>query len=118
MIAVNTYEEDRVRNTLIDLVFRKRHKEKPYSTVDGPGRRSVVQFAGCSVRCPGYYVPETHERANGKPTLIEKIVAEIDKRSGEHDRVTILGDEPFDQSEPLEKLVKKLKKKNYQVIVY
>ncbi len=29
LIAVNTYEEDRVRNTLIDLVFRKRHKEKP-----------------------------------------------------------------------------------------
>ncbi len=29
LIAVNTYEEDRVRNTLIDLVFQKRHKEKP-----------------------------------------------------------------------------------------
>lgn len=29
LIAVNTYEEDRVRNTLIDLVFQERHKEKP-----------------------------------------------------------------------------------------
>ena len=29
LIAVNTYEEDRVCNALIDLVFRKRHKEKP-----------------------------------------------------------------------------------------
>ena len=29
LIAVNTYEEDRVRNTLIDLVFQNRHKEKP-----------------------------------------------------------------------------------------
>jgi hypothetical protein len=25
-----------------------------YSTVDGPGRRSVVQFAGCSIRCTGF----------------------------------------------------------------
>ena len=31
------------------------------STVDGFGRRSVVQVAGCSIRCAGCYVPETHE---------------------------------------------------------
>src|SRR5689334_21974463 len=29
LIAVNTYEEDRVREALIDLVFQERHKEKP-----------------------------------------------------------------------------------------
>jgi len=29
LIAVNTYEEDRVRDCLIDLVFKERHKEKP-----------------------------------------------------------------------------------------
>lgn len=32
------------------------------SVVDGPGRRSVVQVAGCSIRCLGCYVPETHDR--------------------------------------------------------
>lgn len=29
LIAINTYEEDRVREALIDLVFKDRHKEKP-----------------------------------------------------------------------------------------
>ena len=29
LIAINTYEEDRVREALIDLVFHDRHKEKP-----------------------------------------------------------------------------------------
>ena len=29
LIAINTYEEDRVREALIDLVFHERHKEKP-----------------------------------------------------------------------------------------
>ena len=29
LIAINTYEEDRVREALIDLVFQERHKEKP-----------------------------------------------------------------------------------------
>ncbi len=29
LIAINTYEEDRVRDALLDLVFQERHKEKP-----------------------------------------------------------------------------------------
>ena len=29
LIAINTYEEDRVREALVDLVFQERHKEKP-----------------------------------------------------------------------------------------
>lgn len=29
LIAINTYEEDRVREALLDLVFQDRHKEKP-----------------------------------------------------------------------------------------
>lgn len=103
-----------VNSEEVIYLFRLYH----HSTVDGPGRRSVVQVAGCSIRCPGCYVPETHKRANGKPTLIDEIVAEIDKRSGEHDGVTILGGEPFDQTEALEKLVKKLKEKNYHLTIY
>ena len=117
--GIKTSQKDFIGNEVADSeevihLFRLYH----HSTVDGPGRRSVVQVAGCSIRCPGCYVPETHEQTNGKPTLIEKIVAEIDKRSGEHDGVTILGGEPFDQTEALEKLVKKLKEKNYHLTIY
>lgn len=88
------------------------------STVDGPGRRSVVQVVGCSIRCAGCYVPETHERANGKLTSIQEIVNELDKKSGEHDGVTILGGEPFDQPESLQILVESLKTKNYHLVIY
>lgn len=89
-----------------------------HSTVDGPGRRSVIQFAGCSIRCAGCYVPETHEQGNGKLVSIENIVGEIEKRSGEHDGVTILGGEPFDQSEGLEILVVRLKSKGFHLTIY
>lgn len=89
-----------------------------HSTVDGPGRRSVIQFAGCSIRCEGCYIPETHRQENGKPASIEKVVAEVEKRSGEHDGVTILGGEPFDQSEGLEILVEKLKAKRFHLTIY
>lgn len=40
----------RFGSTIFIDLFRLYH----YSTVDGPGRRSVVQVAGCSIRCPGF----------------------------------------------------------------
>ena len=88
------------------------------STVDGFGRRSVVQVAGCSIRCAGCYVPETHERTNGRLTSIDEIIAEIDAHSNRHDGVSVLGGEPFDQAASLEILVEKLKAKNYHVTLY
>ncbi len=88
------------------------------SIVDGFGRRSVVQFAGCSIRCIGCYVPETHERENGQITSIDEIVRAIDAERERHDGVTVLGGEPFDQAASLETLVEKLKAKNYHVTVY
>lgn len=89
-----------------------------HSTVDGPGRRSVVQVAGCSILCAGCYIPETHLRANGRLVSITEIISEVDKKSGEHDGVTILGGEPFDQPESLEILVKRLKAKGYHLVIY
>lgn len=88
------------------------------STVDGFGRRSVVQVAGCSIFCAGCYVPETHRRENGRLTPIEEIVAAIDAQRERHDGVTVLGGEPFDQAESLETLVERLKAKSYHVAVY
>lgn len=88
------------------------------SVVDGPGRRSVVQVSGCSIRCLGCYVPETHDRNSGKLVSISSIVREILSRSAEHDGVTILGGEPFDQAGPVAELVSRLKRFNKQVLVY
>lgn len=104
----NYQESDKIH------LFRIYHE----STVDGPGRRSVIQVAGCSILCPGCYIPETHEQTNGKLTRITEIISEIEKRSGEHDGVTILGGEPFDQINGLEKLVANLKQQNYHLTIY
>ena len=89
-----------------------------YSTVDGPGRRSVVQVSGCSIRCPSCYVPETHERTNGILTSISSIVEEIEAKRADHDGVTILGGEPFDQPGALADLVKRLKRRNLHIVIY
>ena len=88
------------------------------SVVDGPGRRSVVQVAGCSIRCPGCYVPQTHERGNGALVPITAVVNEIVALKNEHDGVTILGGEPFDQPGPVAELVFRLKSHGLHVMVY
>ncbi len=88
------------------------------SVVDGPGRRSVVQVSGCSIRCPGCYVPDTHDRHNGKLVSVSSVVREVLSRSAEHDGVTILGGEPFDQAGPVAELVSILNRFNQQILVY
>ena len=88
------------------------------SVVDGPGRRSVIQVAGCSIRCPGCYVPETHDRHNGKKVSISSILEEIVSKRYENDGVTILGGEPFDQSDSVAELVLRLNKLGIHIAVY
>lgn len=88
------------------------------SVVDGPGRRSVIQVSGCSLRCSGCLVPETHDLENGERVSISSIVSEVLDRQNEHDGVTILGGEPFDQPESVAELVSRLKNHGLHVTIY
>lgn len=88
------------------------------SVVDGPGRRSVIQTAGCSIRCAGCFVPQTHERENGTLVSITSIVDEVLSKRMHHDGVTILGGEPFDQPGPVAELVSRLKHHGINITVY
>lgn len=88
------------------------------SVVDGPGRRSVVQTAGCSIRCIGCHIPQTHRTENGTLTSIHSIVDEIIAKRDVHDGVTILGGEPFDQPGPVAELVSRLKRHGLHITIY
>lgn len=88
------------------------------SVVDGSGRRSVVRVAGCSLRCPGCHVPQTHRRENGDLVPISSVVNEIVANRANHDGVTILGGEPFDQAASVAELVARLKKLGLHITVY
>jgi anaerobic ribonucleoside-triphosphate reductase activating protein len=71
------------------------------SDMDGPGKRTVIHFAGCSIRCPGcvnkhYWdrsagVEMHHKLVSGRAMLDEKAMAHGDTG------VTVYGGEPFDQ---------------------
>jgi len=88
------------------------------SVVDGPGRRSVIQTAGCSIRCRQCFVPQTHDRKNGALVPLSSILKEIISYGADHDGVTILGGEPFDQPEPVAELVSRLKDRGIHITVY
>lgn len=88
------------------------------SVVDGPGRRTVIQTSGCTIQCKHCIVPRTHRLENGKLVSVSSIVAEVAARRGEHDGVTILGGEPFDQPGAVAELVSRLKSHGLHITLY
>jgi anaerobic ribonucleoside-triphosphate reductase activating protein len=89
------------------------------SAVDGPGRRSVVQVQGCPIRCPGCYVPETHDPAGGVALPVDQVVdAVLDPAGAPRDGVTVLGGEPFAQPDALAALLRALKARAVHTAVY
>lgn len=96
-------------------VYRVYHN----SVVEGPGRRSVVQLAGCLLRCPGCYVPETHDPDGGSELAVSEVVdLLLDGRGEPRDGVTVLGGEPFLQPEGLAALLGALKERGQHVTLY
>lgn len=89
------------------------------SVVEGPGRRSVVQLSGCLLRCPGCFVPETHDPRGGVELTVGEIVDLVLDEQGEpRDGITVLGGEPFLQLEGLAALLGALKARGLHVTLY
>lgn len=96
-------------------VFRVYHN----SVVEGPGRRSVVQLAGCTLLCPGCHAVETHRLDGGVVMSIGEVVALLlDPDGAPRDGITILGGEPFLQHETLPLLIRELKSFSLHVTLY
>lgn len=112
-LSVLRTSEEQVEPSL--RVFRIYHN----SVVDGPGRRSVVQLAGCLLRCAGCYVPETHDVKGGVLMTIGEVVELLlDSQGAPRDGVTVLGGEPFLQPEGLATLLGVLKEHPLHITVY
>jgi anaerobic ribonucleoside-triphosphate reductase activating protein len=89
------------------------------SVVEGPGRRSVLQLMGCTLRCPGCHTPETHPVDGGVLMSVGEIVdLLLDPEGLPRDGVTVLGGEPFLQHENLSLLLSELKRRGLHVTLY
>jgi len=96
----------------------------PFSSVDGPGNRSVVFLQGCNFNCLYCHNPETiqilkspGEMDHVTEMTVENIIIELDKVKLFTSGVTISGGECTVQYEFLIKLAKALKERNYEIYI-
>jgi anaerobic ribonucleoside-triphosphate reductase activating protein len=96
-------------------VFRIYHN----SVVEGPGRRSVLQTAGCLLHCTGCIAVETWPLDSAVEMEVREVVERVLDPEGEpRDGVTVLGGEPFLQLDGLLALMKALKRRGQHVTLY
>jgi anaerobic ribonucleoside-triphosphate reductase activating protein len=95
-------------------------KVRTGSFVDGPdGPRTVVWFAGCSIRCDGCQNAHLWAENSGIPLPPESAAQQILRTSGD-EPLTLTGGEPFDQVEALHEFMVAVRKLSYErhVICY
>ena len=82
------------------------------NSIYGPGKRTVIWFRGCSIRCAGCINPELWKRDDKSNVLIDSLLSNISNEG-----VTLLGGEPLDQ-ENIEIFIDKLKTLDKSIILF
>ena len=88
------------------------YRNENNNPIYGPGKRTVIWFRGCSIRCKNCINPELWNRDSNSNKSIEEVVSKISD-----DGVTLLGGEPLDQ-EDIELLIDELKSLNKTIILF
>lgn len=88
------------------------YKIENNNPIYGPGKRTVVWFRGCSIRCKNCINPELWNRNPNSNKSIDDVLSMI-----RDDGVTLLGGEPLDQ-EDLEQFIDRLKELNKSIILF
>lgn len=76
------------------------------TTVDGPGLRTSIYFAGCRHQCPGCHNPSTWSFDAGHDMSVNELM-EIIEDAGFN--VTFTGGDPLYQIEPLTELARRIR---------
>ena len=79
------------------------------SLIEGPGRRSVAKFQGCSRHCRGCITPDSWDPSAGMLVSVDQLADTLLDPTYERDGVTLLGGEPTAQPAGLLALVQALR---------
>lgn len=96
------------------------HSIESFSTLDGPGIRSVVFLQGCPLRCLYCHNPDTWQMDRGTPLDSSDVVNKVIKNKNyisKNGGVTISGGEPTAQIDFLSELLKMFKKADIHTAV-
>lgn len=85
------------------------------TSVDGPGLRTSIYFAGCRHACPGCHNPESWPFDAGEDWSVEKLMTVV---KYDHFNVTFSGGDPMYQAEELLPLAKAIKAEGLTIWCY
>ncbi|MDE6036916.1 MAG: anaerobic ribonucleoside-triphosphate reductase activating protein [Duncaniella sp.] len=87
----------------------------PGTSVDGPGLRTAIYFAGCTHHCPGCHNPQSWDADGGREMSVQEIVDVVEENGFD---VTFTGGDPLFQAEDLLPLARELKQRGYGLWCY
>ncbi|MDE5968334.1 MAG: anaerobic ribonucleoside-triphosphate reductase activating protein [Muribaculaceae bacterium] len=87
----------------------------PGTSVDGPGLRTSIYFAGCRHHCKGCHNPESWDLEGGELMSLKEIMNRI-KEEGFN--VTFSGGDPIVQVGPLTELAKLIRQEGFNIWLY
>lgn len=85
------------------------------TSVDGPGLRLSIYFAGCDHHCPGCHNPESWDFGGGVPMSVERILEVVDDAGL---NVTFSGGDPVYQWPELTRLATMIRQRGLTVWCY
>lgn len=85
------------------------------TTVDGPGFRTSIYFAGCHHQCPGCHNPTSWDVSAGDEMSIDDIIEHIEANDMD---VTFSGGDPIYQLSDLIKLSRRIKRNGRNIWCY
>lgn len=85
------------------------------TTVDGPGFRTAIYFAGCHHACPGCHNPQSWDFNAGSEMTLEELMRIIEEEDFD---VTLSGGDPLYHPEEITELAKAIKTSGHKVWLY
>lgn len=85
------------------------------TTVDGPGFRTAIYFAGCRHACPGCHNPQSWDFNGGTEMTLEEIMEIIDEEDFD---VTLSGGDPMYHPEEIATLAEAIQSSGHKVWLY
>ena len=85
------------------------------TTVDGPGFRTSVYFAGCAHHCAGCHNPGSWDFTGGEDTSIDQLMGTVEEEDFD---VTLSGGDPLYQPEDVAELCRRVARLGHTVWIY
>lgn len=85
------------------------------TTVDGPGFRTSIYFAGCRHQCPGCHNPQSWDFEAGMEMSIDEIMEIVEEEDFD---VTLSGGDPLYHPDEVAELARRVKEIGHSVWLY